>query len=151
MAHSKGDDFRSKEAIVIALNELRYKVNLLCRGHNAIQAAYIFGSASQKAEKEPEDIDIALLVDEVKRESFSVPAFMSMLEKTLGCRVDVVVLNRAGEVLKYEVRRTGELAFERSPGIGKKFEISSRKSYEDFLFLHKKYVNKVLYGNANGK
>ena len=136
---------------MIALNEIRQQVNLLCQNQSAIQAAFIFGSAVKKTEKEPEDIDIAVLLDDDKRESFSVPSFISLLEKSLQCRVDVVVLNRAGEVLKYEVRRKGELVFERSPDIGKKFEISSRKSYEDFLFLHKKYVNKVLYGSANGK
>ena len=136
---------------MIPFSEIERKVNLFCQDHHAIQAAYIFGSASQETEREPEDIDIAVLVDDVELESFSVPAVMTLLEKTLGYPVDVVVLNRAGEVLKYEVRRTGTLVFERTPGIGKKFEISGRKSYEDFLFLHKKYVDKVLYGEADGQ
>jgi len=60
-------------------------------------------------------------------------------EKAMGCRVDVVVLNRAGEVIKYEVRRSGRLVFERSNEARKKFEIYSRKTYEDFLYLHKRY------------
>ena len=31
----------------------------------------------------------------------------------------------------------------------KKAEIRGRKSYEDFLYLHKRYVRKVLYGGKN--
>ena len=72
------------------------------------------------------------------------------VEKALGSPVDVVVLNRAGEILKYEVRRSGKLIFERSPDMRKKVEIQGRKSYEDFLNLHKRYVRKVLYGGKNG-
>ena len=98
-----------------------------------------------------EDIDIAILVDKGQLASFSVPAFISLLEKTLRYRVDLVVLNRAGEVLKYEVRRTGKLIFERSPEIRKRFEVSSRKYYEDFLFLHTRYASNVLYGGTYGK
>jgi predicted nucleotidyltransferase len=123
------------------------KVGLLCKAQKAVLAAYLFGSAVKKKGKKLKDIDIAILLDEVHAKAFLLPSFISALEKTLGCRVDVVVLNRAGEVIKYEVRRNGTLIFERSPELRKKFEIQSRKTYEDFLFLHRRYVNKVLYGS----
>ena len=134
-----------------AFNDIREKIIRLCQGEMAIKAAYIFGSFPRQVDKEPEDIDIAILVDNDQLGTFSVPSFISLLEKILHYRVDLVLLNRAGEVLKYEVRRTGKLIFERSPDIGKRFEISSRKTYEDFLFLHKKYVSNVLYGGTSGK
>jgi uncharacterized protein len=76
-------------------------------------------------------------------------AISSVLEKSVECPVDVVVLNRAGEILKYEVRRSGKLVFERSPEMRKNAEIRGRKSYEDFLHLHKRYVRKVLYGRKS--
>jgi predicted nucleotidyltransferase len=136
---------------VISFTEIREKLIRLCQREIAIQAVYIFGSVSLQEDKEPGDIDIAILVEEDQLPSFSVPSFISLLERTLRYPVDLVVLNRAGEVLKYEVRRTGKLIFERSPDIGKRFEISSRKYYEDFLFLHKRYVNNVLYGGRNGQ
>lgn len=135
---------------MIPFNELKHQVNQLCRTQNAILAAYIFGSVARNTQQKPKDIDIAILLESDSLSSFSLPSFISKAEKMLLFPVDAVVLNRAGETLKYEVRRTGRLAFERSPGMGKKFEISSRKSYEDFLFLHKRYVNKVLYGNTDG-
>ena len=136
--------------IVIPFYELKHQVNLLCRTQDAILAAYIFGSAARKTEQNPKDIDIAVFLENDSMSSFSLPSFISKAEKKLRYPVDVVVLNRAGETLKYEVRRTGNLVFERTPGMGKKFEVSSRKSYEDFLFLHKRYVNKVLYGSTDG-
>ena len=70
-----------------------------------------------------------------------------MLEKQMGCKADVVILNKADEVLKYEVRRQGELIYERSEKYRKHFEVKGRKSYEDFLYLHNIYVNTVLYGS----
>jgi hypothetical protein len=72
-----------------------------------------------------------------------------MLEKQMGCNADVAVLNKADEVLKYEVRRQGKLVFERSEEYRKQFEVKSRKFYEDFLYLHKRYVKSVLYGGTN--
>ncbi len=44
---------------------------------------------------------------------------------------------------QFEVRRPGKLVFERDTGFRKKFEINGRKSYEDFLYFHKRYVNHV--------
>lgn len=58
----------------------------------------------------------------------------------------MVILNTAHELLKYKVRCTGKLIFDRSPQFRKNFDIRSRKAYEDFLYLHKFYVSKVLYG-----
>jgi hypothetical protein len=49
-----------------------------------------------------------------------------------------------------EVRRSGRLVFDRMPVFRKKFEIQGRKSYEDFLYLHNRYVNAVLYGSRYG-
>ena len=74
-----------------------------------------------------------------------------MLEKQMGCKVDVVILNKANEVLKFEVRRQGVLIFERSDKYRKQFEVMSRKAYEDFLYLHEKYIKTVLYGGMNGQ
>ena len=52
--------------------------------------------------------------------------------------------------MKYEVRHKGVLLYERSSEYRKQFEIKSRKFYEDFLYLHKKYIDKVLYGGMDG-
>ena len=129
--------------------DIEYAISSICAGQKAIVASYIFGSFVKGKEK-PGDIDIALLLDGAHLQSLSIPSLISQLEKSVECPVDVVVLNRAGEILKYEVRRSGKLIFERSPEMRKNAEIRGRKSYEDFLHLHKRYVRKVLYGEKNG-
>ncbi|MFH1243872.1 MAG: nucleotidyltransferase domain-containing protein [Pseudomonadota bacterium] len=122
----------------------------ICSEHRAVLAVYIFGSFSKGTGRRPNDIDLAVLLDDECSNSFSILSLISSLEKALGCPVDVVVLNRAGELLKYEIRRSGKLVFERSPEARKRFEMRGRKTYEDFLYLHKRYVNRVLYGAKNG-
>jgi predicted nucleotidyltransferase len=123
----------------------------ICEREPAIAAAYIFGSCAKGNEKPTSDIDLAILLDETRKSQFSLLDFISTIEKKTGCDVDVVVLNTAGEVVKYEVRRHGRLIFERSSACRKAFEVRGRKSYEDFLYLHGRYVKSVLYGGADGR
>ncbi|CAN2039339.1 DNA polymerase, beta domain protein region [Candidatus Magnetomoraceae bacterium gMMP-15] len=128
-----------------------------CAEQPSIMAAYIFGSIAKGSAKASSDIDVAVLLDHKKQNdspdtenSFSLLSFITDLEKSLECRVDLVVLNRVSELLKFEVRRSGILVFERSSGYRKNFEIKSRKLFQDFLYLHKRYVKNILYGEKNG-
>lgn len=57
-----------------------------------------------------------------------------------------MILNAAGELLKHEVRKHGVLLHDPYPQRRKRFEIQGRKSFEDFLYLHKRYTPRVLYG-----
>lgn len=111
-----------------------------------IIAAYLFGSTAKGIAAHDSDIDIAVLL---KGEGVAFPhlELVSILEKTLGQRVDLIVLNRATELLKHEIRKTGRLIFERDSNARKQFEIRSRKYFEDFLYLHNRYVTKILYKN----
>jgi predicted nucleotidyltransferase len=133
------------------LNQIKYRVFSICEAEPAIAAAYVFGSVTQEKGKTSSDIDVALLLNETKTAGFSVLHFITLLEKQIGSRADVVILNKADEALKYEVRLKGRLVFERSQEYRKQFEVKSRKFYEDFLYLHKKYVKSVLYGGADGQ
>ena len=123
-------------------------IGLICESQPAIVAAYIFGSFAKRQNKPKSDIDVAILLDETIKNKFSIFEFSIVLEKKIERKADVVILNNAGEILKYEVRRRGVLIFERSSDDRKQFEVMGRKYYEDFLYLHRKYVNTVLYGEA---
>jgi len=122
----------------------------VCSEYPEIVAAYLFGSAARDDLRQKSDTDVAVLLDPPGEKTFPLLSFISSLDKNIGRRVDVSVLNRSGELLKYEGRRTGKLIFERSPELRKKFDILGRKTFEDFLYLHKRYVNAVLYGVENG-
>jgi predicted nucleotidyltransferase len=131
------------------LDDIKNTIHTLCLQEPSIIAAYIFGSYA-KGNKRPKDIDLAILLDHKQKETFSLLDFITRAEKKLSAPVDVIVLNTATELLKFEVRRTGILIFERDSSMRKQFEVRSRKSYEDFLYLHRRYVKKVLYGKNNG-
>ena len=126
------------------------KVARVCSTTEAVVAAYVFGSTVRSGKKIPDDIDVAVLIDEKNLDTFSVTGFASELEKALACRTDLVILNRAGELIKYHVRRDGILVVDRVPAIRKQFEIKGRKTYEDFLYLHNRYVRSVVYGEQHG-
>ena len=128
------------------LKEIRSMIIQLCEEQPAIMAAYLFGSVALGTAKASSDVDVAILLDNRKLDSFSLLAFITRFEDLLECHVDVVILNSANELLKYEVRRSGKVIFDRSPQFRKSFEIRSRKTYEDFLYLHTRYVRTVLYG-----
>jgi len=130
---------------------IKDRLSKICDAESAIAAAYLFGSSVKGKANESSDIDVALLLNERKIFDFSVLDFITTIEKNIERKADVVIMNTADEVLKYEVRRQGELIFERSEEYRKEFEIKSRKSYEDFLYLHKRYVKSVIYGGTNGQ
>jgi predicted nucleotidyltransferase len=122
----------------------------LCAEYPGIIAAWLFGSAATETMKEESDIDLAVIVAPQESDAFPQLSFSVEAEKACGRRVDVVILNRAGDFLQYEVRRSGRLLFERDASHRKQFEISGRKRFEDFLYLHRRYTQKVLYGERHG-
>lgn len=132
------------------IHTIRIELSEIFSADDAIVAAYIFGSIAKKTDRPLSDVDIAVLLDETKSKNFSILEIVPKIEKKLGRDVDVVVLNKAGDVLKYEVRRDGVLIYDRNPEIRKKFEILGRKTYEDFIYLHNRYVRKVVYEVSNG-
>lgn len=117
-----------------------------CQARPEIIAAWLFGSFACGTSKPNSDIDIAILLQGEDPYPMFAPELASDLERSLRRPVDVVVLNRAGELLKFEVRCKGHLIVDRHPSARKHFEIMSRKYYEDFLYLHRRYTQKVLYG-----
>jgi predicted nucleotidyltransferase len=137
--------------MILHSSQIEMSVASACEKETAIAAAYLFGSYAKGTPKRSSDLDIALLLNESETDTFSLPRFITALEKKTGYKVDAVILNNAGEVLKHEIRREGILLFERSSTYRKQFEVKSRKFFEDFLYLHKNYVKKILYGKRNGR
>jgi len=121
-----------------------------CKQEEAIVAVYLFGSAASGKMKSSSDLDLALLLESSSDEAFPVLKFSSDLEKISSRRIDLIILNRSGELLKHQARRFGKVIFERDKNKRIKFEISGRKRYEDFIHLHNRYVKSVLYGASHG-
>jgi predicted nucleotidyltransferase len=128
-----------------SFHEIHACIEYFCQQQPAIMAAYLFGSAAQGTIHAASDLDIAVLLDPGAVPTFPLLTCITQLEESLRCQVDLIVLNTANDVLKYEVRKSGKLLFERSSRFRKQFEIQSRKAYEDFLYLHRRYAKTVLY------
>jgi len=128
-----------------SFHEIHACIERLCQQQPAIMAVYLFGSAAQGKIHAASDLDVAVLLDPGAVPTFPLLTCITQLEESLRCHVDLIVLNTANDVLKYEVRRSGKLLFERSSRFRKQFEIQSRKAYEDFLYLHRRYAKAVLY------
>ncbi|MBU1570361.1 MAG: nucleotidyltransferase domain-containing protein [Proteobacteria bacterium] len=139
-----------KDSIVKNPDQLINKIIKRCKNEDDIVAAYLFGSVAMNRMKSSSDLDVALLLESGSESTFQLLQFGTDLEKISGRRVDLVILTRSGELLKYQIRCFGKLIFERDENKRKKFEISGRKRYEDFIHLHNRYVKSVLYGASHG-
>jgi predicted nucleotidyltransferase len=129
--------------------EIQTTISRYCRKHKEISAVYLFGSRARNTYQPDSDVDLAVLLKN-RHGDFDLLDFIVSIEKLLKLPVDAVVLNRAGEILKYQVRLHGILLYEEDATHRKAFEVKSRKEYEDFLHLHKRYVKNVLYGELDG-
>ena len=114
----------------------------------AILAVYLFGSQSTGKAKPESDLDLAILLFPGQEEDFPLLELAVSLEKALGRRVDLTILNRAGELFKYQVRRHGTVLYDRAPRLRKHFEVRGRKSFEDFLYLHRRYIGRTFHHPA---
>jgi predicted nucleotidyltransferase len=144
----RGRNDRSK--VPPSVEEIEKAVTAVCAADTRIVAAWLFGSIVCGTPGPGSDVDLAILLAP-DAENFSLPSFIVSLEKVLDWSVDVVVLNRAGELLKYEVRRNGRLLWDRSPETRIRFEVMGRKYFEDFRHIHNRYTRQVLYGGRDGE
>ena len=101
---------------------------------------YIFGSTVTSPDKKSNDIDIAILIKEKFKEKINTLDIMTELSSALNKDVDVVIMNDAPPLLSHEIRKKGEIIFESDPSYRKKFNVKKRKQYEDYLYIHSKYI-----------
>ncbi len=100
-----------------------------------IAFAYLFGSQAQGREGPLSDIDIAVYLEkpeQVKSGTFGYRAELSqILERRLGKRVDVVILNHATLLLSFQVLKNGRLIFCRSEKLRFLFHYRVQREYLD--------------------
>mgnify|MGYP006286494137 CR=1 FL=1 len=111
-----------------------------CAACPHVIAGYVFGSWAKGTARENSDVDVAILIAYGTEHAFDYLEFKVQLERRLNRDVDLVLLNQAGEIIKYLIRRDGVRVFERDPRKRKDWEIRSRKMYQDYLHLHQIYM-----------
>jgi len=87
-----------------------------CRDKKEIIAAYLFGSFAAGRATHLSDVDIALLTPfvENRMEIFNARLrYHTELTDLMKKNVDIVLLREAGEMLSYQILKSGRLVFER--------------------------------------
>ncbi len=100
-----------------------------------VAAVYLFGSVARGTAGEGSDVDVAVLLA-----GNPPPTLQGLgldleaeIERRVGRRVQVVVLNSAAPDLVHRVLRDGRLVVERDPGARVRFEVAARREYFDVL------------------
>jgi predicted nucleotidyltransferase len=114
------------------------KINNFCRDHSEIILVYLFGSQATGRTGPLSDIDLAFLVDKTITGQSAYPYgyqahLTSDMISLLGSNnVDVIILNNAPPLLKFQVIHRGEVIFCRSESDRLNFYIRAFNEYQDF-------------------
>ena len=113
-------------------------------------AVYLFGSYAKNRSRLDSDVDLAVLFEPKIRPEKSYhleTKYFRDLSRIISKNLDIVILNRAGELLVYEVFHQGLLIYQRDPD--KRIEFQARRIcyYLDFapmMFRMRKGMMKKL-------
>ena len=119
--------------------ESRLRALLAERGD--IVAAYLFGSVARGTARPTSDVDVGVLLaaDPPRTVDGLGLELEGQLERRLGERAQVVVLNRAPCDLIHRVLRDGILLLDRGPGVRIGFEVDARNRYFDLQPFLRRY------------
>jgi uncharacterized protein len=120
--------------------ESRLRDHFAKRPDNVV-VAYLFGSFGRGTAGPGSDVDVAVLYSESPPSTLDSPAFAleGDLERLLGRRSQVIVLNTAPIDLVHRVLRDGRLVFEGNRSARIAFEVKSRNQYFDLLPFLRRY------------
>jgi len=139
--------------------DLAAKLQGIFAKHREIVVAFVFGSVGRGSEGPLSDVDIAVLLDEAIRieESgygYSADLTAEIMRALHRNDVDLIVLNTAPPLLKYQVLRNGKLLFCRSGSRLAEFRLRAFNEYQDwvpFLAVQMRYLSSRLKTGEFGK
>lgn len=114
-----------------------------------VKAAYLFGSYARGEQKTDSDIDIGILLDENFDRIIKLDLLTSLTENGFD-DVDLVILNNASILLKYEIVKNNNLIYSRSDFDTSSYFSKIIRLYLDFkpyLEVQRKYLKeRILNG-----
>ncbi|HOJ11768.1 MAG TPA: nucleotidyltransferase domain-containing protein [Clostridiales bacterium] len=105
-------------------------------GYENIVFAYIFGSYAQRVIRTDSDIDIAIYLEK----ELAVENYLEIkVDLTEACKreIDLIILNDATPLLKYEIYKNSILLFSRDKAIETSYKVKTLFEYNDM----KKYLD----------
>jgi predicted nucleotidyltransferase len=111
-----------------------------------VLAVYVFGSVARDTAKPSSDVDLGLLLsaDPLPRLEDRMLDYEAQLERALGVRVQVVILNDAPPDLVHRVLRDGRLLVERDRAARIRFEVRARNLYFDLAPVLAEYRRRAI-------
>ena len=111
-----------------------------------VLSAYLFGSTALGIANSDSDMDIAIRIDKNLASSSYLDLRIQItddLEKHLGCKVDIVVLNTASLKMIHQVIVNGKLLFSRDRDKELDYLVQKRKEYFDFKYYIDKDIQEM--------
>ena len=96
----------------------------------AVRLAVLFGSAATHAERPGSDLDVGLSLD---RHAERSTALAVALERAAGRPVDLIWLDQAPPLLRFEIARDGVLLVERVPHLWADFRAHAMIDWWDWM------------------
>ncbi|WP_027339019.1 type VII toxin-antitoxin system MntA family adenylyltransferase antitoxin [Halonatronum saccharophilum] len=114
--------------------------------YNNIKAAYLFGSYAQDKERKNSDIDIGILLDKGYDKMIKVDILAKLAEYGY-CEVDLVILNQADIVTRYEIVKHNKIIYKREDFDANtyfSFSIRTFLDFEPILKVQRKYLKEQI-------
>lgn len=108
-----------------------------------IASVYLFGSFASGKSTKTSDIDIGILFEN-KFFKFSddlKEQYMAQLGRILRKDIEILVMNRAGEIILNQIYKKGELILIKNEKYTNEFKLKSMALYTDFEFYLKRMQN----------
>lgn len=120
---------------------LEQRIADVFRDHQDIVAVYLFGSTARGTAGADSDVDVAVLFDASPPRALDGPrlSLEGGLERALGRRVDLIVLNDAPVDLRIRVLRDGRVLTEQNRSARIAFEVQARNEAFDLAPVLSQY------------
>jgi predicted nucleotidyltransferase len=121
------------------------------RSRPGVRLAVLFGSASRGEAAPGSDLDVGILLDAGREDAAALEV---ALARAAGRRVDLVRLDGAPPLLRFEIARDGRLLLERDPHGWSDFRARAMTDWWDWAptarFLHAAAVERLRAAVAHG-
>lgn len=123
---------------------MEQKIKTYFKDKKEIASVYLFGSVASGKDTPSSDVDIAVLFEYKYLESAETfkEQYMMQLGRILRKDIEILVMNRAGEVILNQIFKKGKPIFIQNTSYSMAFKIKSLALYSDFKF----YLNRMQDG-----
>lgn len=131
---------------VASENVIDHLTRVLADAPADVVAVYLFGSVARGTASPSSDLDLGVLLQARPASTLAGRRldYEGALERTLGCAVQLVILNNAPPDLVHRVLSDGRLLLERDRAARIRFEVRARNEYFDLQPLLARYRSVAL-------